>query len=262
MKVGQVIDHLHSIAPPQYQEDYDNSGLLVGNRDNHITGALVCLDVTEAILLEAQQLGANLIISHHPIIFSGIKRLTDSNYVERIVRKAIKSDINLFAIHTNLDNVYDNGVNTNIAKRLGLVDVQILRKKEINSPDLGAGIIGSLSDEIPELTFLEGLKKTMATQSIKHTALLGKNIKKVAVCGGSGRFLLEDAILQSADIFISSDFKYHEFFDADGKIIIADIGHFESEQFTTNMLHEILTKKFNTFASHYTKVNTNPVNYL
>ena len=261
MKVHEVIDYLHSLAPNEYQEEYDNSGLLVGSYSDFITGVLVSLDVTEAVLEEAQSLGCNLIISHHPIIFSGLKRLTGSTYVQRIVQKAIKSDMNLFAIHTNLDNVYTHGVNTNIAKLLGLTQVEILRPKANMTDRVGAGVVGHIT-ATSEREFLQLLKEKMQVSCIKHTDLRGQDISKVAICGGSGQFLLQDAIAQQADIYISSDFKYHEYFDADGQIIIADIGHYESEQFTTHMLCEILTEKFSNFAAHYSKVNTNPVHYL
>lgn len=265
MIVSDLVDFLHSVAPNNFQEEYDNSGLLVGNYDDVITSVLVSLDVTESVLEEAIELGTNVIVSHHPIIFSGLKRLTKSNYVQRIVQKAIKHDINLFAIHTNLDNVYHNGVNTFIANRLALINVDILKPKAdlmYNEAKIGAGIIGELKNPMEEKAFLAYLKEKMEVNCIKYTALQQKPISRVAVCGGSGRFLLNDAIKQNSDIFISSDFKYHEFFDADNQIVIADIGHFESEQFTIRMLHEILTNKFNNFASHYTKVNTNPVNYF
>jgi len=265
MKLQTLIDFLHGIAPNEYQEEYDNSGLLVGNADEEIKGVLISLDVTEAVVEEAIQLGCNTIVSHHPIIFSGLKRIVDSNYIQRIVKKAIKNDINLFAIHTNLDNVYNNGVNTHIASLLGLQDVTILKAKpsvHYLDKEVGSGVIGYLESELDELSFLKLLKERMETQSIKYTDLLGKNVKRVAICGGSGRFLLEDAKAQKADIFISSDFKYHEFFDADNQIVIADIGHFESEQFTIQMLYELLKENFNNFALHYTKINTNPVNYL
>jgi len=263
MKVQEVINYLHTIAPNNYQEDYDNSGLLVGNYEDEIKGALVSLDMTEGVLDEAINLGCNLVVSHHPIIFSGLKRLTGANYIQRVVQKAIKHDLNLFAIHTNLDNVYENGVNTNIGKIIGLQNMEILRPKEGlgDGEAIGSGIIGQVPRQA-EMDFLKGLKEKMSLNTIKSPALRSKNVEKVAVCGGSGRFLLNDAIRQGADVFISSDFKYHEYFDADSNTVIADIGHFESEQFTTKMLWEILTEKFSNFASHYTKVNTNPVNYL
>lgn len=261
MKLNEVISYLHGIAPNEYQEDYDNSGLLVGDPQSEVTGILVSLDVTEAVLEEAIHLGCNTIVSHHPIVFSGLKRFTGSTYVQRIVQKAIKNDLNLFAIHTNLDNVYEHGVNTNIAKILGLTDMEILQPKAGLEEQVGAGIIGQIKP-VSEMDFLAHLKDRMEVNCIKYTSLKGENISKVAICGGSGRFLLQAAIDQGADLFISSDFKYHEFFDADGQIVIADIGHFESEQFTTQMLWELLSGKFSNFATHYTKTNTNPVSYF
>ena len=265
MILETLIDYLHEIAPNHFQEDYDNSGLLIGQSKDEIKGVLISLDVTEKLIDEAISLGANVIVSHHPIIFSGLKRITGQNYVERIVQKAIKYDINLFAIHTNLDNIYSNGVNTHIAALLNIVNVEILKPKPglaHQGQSVGSGVIGELEKPMDEMGFLKHLKATMKTETIKYTQLLNKDIKKVAICGGSGRFLLEDAKSQNADIFISSDFKYHEFFDADNQIVIADIGHFESEQFTIQLLHEILSKNFNNFALHYTKISTNPVNYL
>ncbi len=263
MKVQEVINYLHTIAPNNYQEDYDNSGLLVGDYGAEVKGALVSLDMTEAVLDEAISKGCNLVVSHHPIIFSGLKRLTGANYIQRTVQKAIKNDLNLFAIHTNLDNVYEHGVNTNIGQIIGLKEMEILRPKAglAEGEAIGSGIIGQVKRQ-DEMEFLKDLKEKMNINCIKYTALRGKKVEKVAICGGSGRFLLNDAIRKGADVFISSDFKYHEYFDADSNIVVADIGHFESEQFTTKMLWEILTNKFSNFASHYTKVNTNPVNYL
>ena len=262
MQLHHIIDHLHSIAPLAYQESYDNSGLLVGDRSAEVKGILVSLDVTEAILDEALSLGCNVIVSHHPIIFSGLKRLTGDNYVQRIVQKAIKADLNLFAIHTNLDNVHAQGVNTHIADRLGLTGVRILRDKEgyDSAQQIGAGVIGSISSMTMQ-SFLGHVKASMGCSCIKHTALLDRLVSRVAVCGGSGRFLLHDAIAAEADVFISSDFKYHEYFDADGQIVIMDIGHYESEQYTTGLLQRILTQKFSNFAVHSAKVDTNPVSY-
>ena len=264
MKIRDVIDYLHGIAPNHLQESYDNSGLLVGNYSDDVKGILVSLDVTEEVLEEAKEQGANLIISHHPIIFSGLKRLVDDNYVQRIVKKAIQKDINLFAIHTNLDNVLNQGVNERIAQNLGLKNIDVLLPKAdaTEAYRIGSGLIGQLDNTFDEMEFLKFLKEKMKVNTVKYTQLIGRTVKSIALCGGSGRFLLNEAINQGADVFISSDFKYHEYFDADGKILIADIGHYESEQFTINLLHEILTNKFNTFATHYTKVITNPVNYL
>ncbi|NNE26396.1 MAG: Nif3-like dinuclear metal center hexameric protein, partial [Saprospiraceae bacterium] len=229
MKIRDIIDYLHAIAPNHLQEAYDNSGLLVGDYNDEVKSVLVSLDVTEAVLEESEALGANLIISHHPIIFGGIKRLVDANYVQRIVKQAIQKNINLFAIHTNLDNVLHQGVNERIAQNLGLKDIDVLLPKPDATEEyrVGAGLIGALDEAMDEMAFLNFLKEKMNVNTIKYTQLIGKSVKNIALCGGSGRFLLQEAISRNADVFISSDFKYHEFFDADGKIIIADIGHYE-----------------------------------
>lgn len=263
--IKEVYDHLHEVAPFQYQESYDNAGLIVGDQSAEVTGVITCLDSTEAVIDEAIQRGANLVVAHHPIVFRGLKRFTGRNYIEKTVVKAIKNDIAIIAIHTNLDNVIIHGVNERIAQQIGLQDITpLLVKKEIDQSNgaVGSGVIGELTEEEGELEFLSALKSRMNVQVVKHTALLGKPIKKVAVCGGVGGFLLIDAIRAGADVFVTSDYKYHEFFDANGKIIIADIGHYESEQFTINLLQEIISRKFSTFAAHCTNVVTNPVNYL
>jgi len=263
--IQDIYDHLQDIAPFEYQEGYDNAGLLVGDASAVCTGVLTCLDSTEAIVDEAIELGANLIVAHHPIVFRGLKRFTGSNYIERTIIKAIKNDIAIIAIHTNLDNVIRDGVNERIANQIGLVDIRPLAvKSEIDQLHgaVGSGVIGRLSDSQEALSFLHHLKDSMNASVVKHTVLTSQKIENVAVCGGSGGFLLNEAIVQNADIFITADYKYHEFFDANGLIIIADIGHYESEQFTIDLLQEIISRKFSTFAAHCTKVVTNPVNYL
>ncbi|MBK7869973.1 MAG: Nif3-like dinuclear metal center hexameric protein [Saprospiraceae bacterium] len=339
MKIKDLIAHLETIAPPAYQEDYDNAGLIVGNSDEDIKGVLCCLDSTEGIVDEAIEKGCNLIVAHHPIVFRGLKRITGKNYIERTVLKAIKNDIAIYAIHTNLDNVYYQGVNAKICEKLGLINtrilapkkvlrkisatvtpenlkiirnlllniglpelkaieqigynaegseevikleaavplglerkvLEILHKHDINaeiielsstSPSIGSGMIGELPQPMAESDFLKHLKEKMRTNCLRHTAFRDKDVYTVAVCGGSGGFLLPQAIGQGADIFVTADYKYHEFFDADGKIIIADIGHFESQQFTIELLYEIISKKFSNFALHCAEVNTNPVYYL
>ncbi len=267
MKIKDITQYLESIAPSIYQESYDNSGLIVGHPETEVTGVLICLDSVEDIVEEAKEKGCNLVIAHHPIVFKGLRTFTGRNYVERTVIKAIKNDIAVYAIHTNLDNVY-TGVNAKIAEKIGLVDTRILlpKKKFIHPndsiPKVGSGMIGELKEPMKEMDFLAYLKETMQVGCVKYTKLLGKDINTVAVCGGSGGFLLNPAKAAKADIFITADYKYHEFFDADGDIIIADIGHYESEQFTIDLLHEILTEKFTTFAVLKTNLNTNPVNYL
>jgi len=261
MKIREVLEYLESIAPLSLQEHYDNAGLLCGSREHTLTDVLVCLDSTEAVVDEAISKGCNLIIAHHPILFSGIKSLTGHSYIERTLIKAIKNDISIYAIHTNLDNVYEHGVNQKIAQKLGLEQTRILKPVEYDT-EIGAGIIGKMPESWKTMDFLHHLKKTMRVSSLKYTPILKENIQIVALCGGSGSFLLEDAIAQNADIFISSDYKYHQFFDSNSEIVIADIGHYESEFFTIELIKELLSKKFTKFAAHCTEVNTNPINYL
>ena len=261
--IKEVTAHLESIAPPSYQEGYDNAGLITGDESWEATNVLCCLDATEAVVDEAIQRGCNLVVAHHPIVFKGLKRLNGRNYVERTIIKAIKNDVAIFAIHTNLDNVLHRGVSARIGERLGLLNASILAPKaEVNDPAVGAGIIGELPQAMAESDFLLFLKKKMHTDCIRHTPLLGSPIKTVALCGGAGSFLLSVAIARKADVYITGDFKYHEFFDADGHLVVADIGHFESEQFTIDLLQEIISEKFTIFAPLKTSVNTNPVHYL
>lgn len=259
----EVYEYLDSIAPFELQESYDNAGLLVGNADDVVTGVMLCLDSTEAIVDEAIEKGCNLIIAHHPIIFSGLKRLVGDNYIERTIIKAIKNNIAIIAIHTNLDNVLTNGVNEMIANKLEMNSLSILAPKnqDVTEEVVGAGIVGKLSTSMKTEDFFDFLKDKMQLSVIKHTNICFDKIKKVAICGGSGGFLLGHAKAAGAQVFVTSDYKYHEFFDADNDIIIADIGHFESEQYTIELLYKLVKKKFSTFAAHYTQQSTNPVNY-
>lgn len=262
--IGQIISFLHQVAPPHLQEDYDNSGLIVGDVTAPVRGVLVSLDSTEEVVDEAIHLGCNLIVAHHPIVFRGLKRLNGASYIERTVIKAIKHDIAIFAIHTNLDKVYTSGVNTKIGEKLGLENMEILQATPgvfHNENPVGLGVTGYLKSRMEAADFLHYLKEKMELSVIRHTALCRPLIHKIAVCGGSGSFLLKDAIRNEADIYITADFKYHEFFDADGKIIIADIGHYESEKYTIELLYHLIIKNFSNFAAHYTKVNTNPIKY-
>ncbi len=364
MKLAEITNYLESIAPLHYQEDYDNAGLIVGHPNDEISSALVALDCTEQIVDEAIAKHCNLIITHHPIVFKGLKKFNGSNYVERVVLKAIKNNIALYAIHTNLDHVA-NGVNAQICNKLGLQDTKILSPKagllkklitfcptahadavrdglfaagagnisnysecsfntvgtgtfkggdganpyvgEIgqrheeaevkietifksyderkillalfeNHPyeevaydiypltntfdNVGAGMVGTLPQEMQSVDFLGLVKDKMHAKVIRHTAQVLQPIKKVAVCGGAGSFLLKQAIAAGADAFITSDFKYHEFFDAENKLMICDIGHYESEQFTSNLLIENIQEKFPNFAIRLTEHNTNPINYF
>ena len=260
-QVGDIIDSLEEIAPLHLQESYDNSGLIIGSREQEVTGALISLDCTEEILEEAMARGCNLIISHHPAVFYGVKTFTDANPTERIIRKAIKNDLIIYAIHTNLDNTLKNGVNERIAKKIGLNIDGILRPLAEN-PMLGAGLMGYFTAPMPENQFLQHVKKEMGATLIRHTRLTNRQIQKVAVIGGSGAFLLEEAIAAGADALITADFKYHNFFDVDDALLACDIGHYESEQYTIDLIQELISGKFATFAAHCTEINTNPVHYF
>lgn len=364
MKVKDITEYLETIAPRAYQESYDNSGLLTGEPSQEVTGALITLDCIEEVVEEAIAKKCNLIIAHHPIIFKGLKKITGSNYVERTILKAIRNNIAIYAIHTNLDNVH-TGVNRKIAEKLGLKNVKILAPKQdtltklatfipkahtdnvlqalyqagagqigdykncsfqtegtgtfmpvgeanphtgkLNkqesvredrvevifathlesrvigalktvhpyeevayyltrlanaNQEVGSGMVGELEQPQEPIEFLKRLKSSMNLTAIRHTRLLDQKVKKVAVCGGSGSFLLPHAIRSGADFFVTADFKYHEFFDAEGKITICDIGHYESEIFTKELLGEILNEKFPTFAVNFSTTDTNPVRYF
>lgn len=259
MLIEEITSYLEEVAPLALQESYDNAGLLTGSKAWEAKGAIVCLDSTEEVILEAIEKDCNMVIAHHPIIFNGLRHLTDLHYVERTIIRAIKHDVAIYAIHTNLDNVLKDGVNEKIAQRLSLDNIRVLAPKE--SLTVGGGVIGQLSQPMQPEEFFDFVKDKMQTACIRHTKVLEKPISKVAVCGGSGRFLLSDAIAQNADVFISADFKYHEFFDANDEITILDIGHYESEQFTIELIQDLLTRKFANFAAHCTQVVTNPINY-
>jgi len=365
MKISAIISAIERVAPSNYQENYDNSGLLVGSAQEEATGVLVCLDCIETVLEEAKTLGINLVVAHHPIIFGGLKRLTGRNYVERVVMKAIRYGIAIYAVHTNLDNVLQGGVNSKIAEKLGLLNTKILAPKsglmrklatfvptaaadavraalfaagaghignysscsfntqgvgtflgdassnphvgergqlhkeaeekievvfleqqqnaimqallsshpyeevafdmvklENSLASVGAGLVGNLAAPMAVADFLQLLKTNMGAACVKYTAPHKSNISRVAVCGGAGGFLLSQAVRQNADVFVTADYKYHEFFDADGKIIIADIGHYESEQFTIDLLCDLLKANFADLRVVPVSKSTNPVLYF
>lgn len=363
MIIKELVDFLNESIPPALQDDYDNAGLLTGNLSDELRGVLVSVDVTEAVIDEALSKNANFILSHHPLIFKGLKSLTGKDHVERSVIKAIQNNVAIFSAHTNLDNRY-NGVNFKIAEKLGLKNVRILQprknalvklaffvpheqanrvreavfeagagqigdydscsynlegkgsfrpgdeanpyvgeKGELHfeeetrvetifpsyktnavvkamieahpyeevaydlyplmneDKESGSGTIGTLKNPMNEKDFLKLLKEVFSTECIRHTQLLNKEIREVAICGGSGSFLLNDAIKSGANAFITADVKYHEFFNADEKLVLADIGHYESEKVTKEIFYELLTEKFHNFATHLSEINTNPINY-
>jgi dinuclear metal center YbgI/SA1388 family protein len=363
MNLRDITSFLEMLAPLAFQEDYDNSGLIVGQPDKELTGALISLDCTESVIDEAIHLGLNLIISHHPIVFKGLKRFNGRTYVERVVMKAIKHDIAIYAIHTNLDHV-STGVNKKICDKLGIKNPAVLKPREdslrklvtfcpenfaeelretlfkagaghignysecsynviglgtfkagegtkpfvgehgkqhheseirieiiypvnleqkilaaliekhpyeavaydlysINNshPQVGSGMIGNLESDYDELEFLTFVKEKLGAKVIRHTALRSKKVRRVAVCGGSGSFLLPNAISAGADVFISADFKYHEFFDAEDRLVLMDAGHFETEQFTSEGIVRKLSAQFPNIAVLLSETKTNPVLY-
>lgn len=363
-KIIDVISYLETIAPLSYQESYDNSGLLIGNKEDNVSGIIIALDCTEEVIQEAIEKGNNLIICHHPIIFSGLKKITGKTYVERTVIKAIKNDIAIYAIHTNLDNII-SGVNFQFAKQLGLKNIAILNAKEntlnklvsfvpndqkeqvlealyeagagnignysscsfstegigsfkpnenanpkigsmgtiekVNesrievlvpqhlihsiilalkkshpyekvayyvsqventNQEIGAGLIGEFEEELTGNDFLMHLKRVMKLDVIKYTNGFEGIIKRIAICGGSGSFLLKAAKSSNVDAYVSADFKYHEYFDAENKLMICDIGHYESEVATKDLLYDILSKKFSSFALNLSEIDTNPISYF
>jgi dinuclear metal center YbgI/SA1388 family protein len=265
MRLKNLIDFLQQVAPSELQEPYDNAGLITGHPDMEISGVLVCLDAIEAVVDEAISLGCNVIVAHHPILFRPLKRLNGYDYVERTLLKAIRHDIAMFAIHTNLDNVYLSGVNGKIAEKMGLENTRILAPKQNQWHDghpVGAGLIGTMPEPMDVSVFFGLLKEKMELNVIRHTTLCKAKIHRVAVCGGAGSFLLPMAMREGADIFVTADYKYHEFFDADNQIIIADIGHYESEKYTIELLYSLIMNNFSTFAAHCTKIVTNPVKYV
>lgn len=364
MKIRDVIQCIEEFAPLHYQENFDNAGLIVGNADNETNGAILCVDITEEVLDEAISKKVNFIISHHPIIFSGLKKIVGRNSVERIVAKAIKNDIALYAAHTNMDNIM-GGVNSKICEKLGLVDCKILApmknemakiavyvpdayakkirnamfdagagnvgaysncsynisgegtfkgnenskpfvgEKEklhtesetkiemivpknnlkkvvaaiknnhpyeevaydvydlLNTCDFaGSGMVGNLPEAMTYDEFYSMLKDVFSLKVIRTTKAISEKVSRVAVCGGAGSFLLGDAIANQADIFVSADFKYHDFFNADGKITVADIGHFESEHIVIEIFCDIIRKKISNFATQITENITNPIIYI
>lgn len=263
MKIKEIISALEMFAPLPLQDGFDNAGLQVGLTDAEATGALLCLDVTEAVVEEAVALGLNLIISHHPLMFRGYKSITGKDYTERCIMTAIKNEIVIYSMHTNLDNA-PNGVNFKIAEKIGLKNVKVLNPKEYMSQGewSGAGVVGELEEPQTELEFLKMVKKTFEVGCVKYSKLTGRLISKVALCGGAGAFLLPDAVKEHADVFITGEVKYHDYFYYDNDILVAEIGHYESEQYTKEIFKDILEKNFPGLEVQMTRVNTNPVKYL
>lgn len=260
MTIQHICALLETWAAPAAAESYDNVGLLVGFPQQEVTGILINLDVTEDLIAEAKALNVNLIVTHHPIWFMPRKRLNGEDYVSRIIMSAIKNDIALYAIHTNLDNVR-TGVNRKMAEKIGLENLSFLQEKKSPIPELGAGMIGTLPKPMEKAAFLRRIKDTFHCGGIRYADAPLDAIQKVAICGGAGSSLVSQAILQGADAFVTADITYHKFFDNENKLLFLDIGHYESEQFTSELIYNYISEKMPNFALHLSKVNTNPVKY-
>ena len=261
MTVKDILNCITEVAPLQWQESYDNAGLQVGDLDAETHKALICLDITEEVVEEAIAKNFDLIISHHPLIFRGLKHLTPQTYIERAVMKAIKHDISMISMHTNLDNSY-LGVSRVLAERLGLKNLHLLQPSDAEPELCGAGMMGEFEIQMEEVNFLGLVADTIGSPCLRHSVLTGRKIQKVALCGGSGTPFMPDALRQKADAYLTADIKYHDFFVPEGNILLVDGGHFETEQFTKELLCELIRKKFPTFAAEIAETRTNAVYYF
>ena len=261
MTVKDIMACITEIAPLQWQEHYDNAGIQVGDPDAEVHKALICLDITEEIVDEAIDRQCDLIISHHPLIFHGLKHITPATYIERAITKALKRDIAMVSMHTNLDNSY-LGVSRVLAEKLGLNNLQLLQPSESDPEVCGAGMVGEFAAPMDEPDFLRLVADSIGSPCLRHSALTGRSIKRVALCGGSGTPFMPDALRQKADAYLTADIKYHDFFVPEGKILLVDGGHFETEQFTKQLIKELIQKKIPTFAAEIAATNTNAVHYF
>ncbi len=262
MLIKNIIDYLDSQTHPEYQEDYDNSGFLLGDPAQPCTGALIALDLTDAVVDEAIERGVNLIVTHHPFIFSGVKHITPLNATGRLIFKLIKNGMAVYAAHTNLDNLAD-GVNGVLAQVLGLTDCHILRPLQgQDSPLVGAGLVGQLPYPLPAEAFLQQVKLSLGLPLLRLSDITQQVVSSVAICGGAGSFLIDDAIAAGAAAFLTGDLKYHDFQRAQGRITLVDIGHFESEQFSKQLIYSIISKKFSNFACFISQRGRSFVNYI
>ena len=261
MLVKDVLNCITEVAPLQWQESYDNAGLQVGDLNAEACKALICLDITEEIVDEAVAKGYNVIVSHHPLIFKGLKHLTPQTYIERAVTKAIKHDIAMMSMHTNLDNSY-LGVSRVLADKLGLINLHLLQPSEAEPEFCGAGMIGELVKPVEETEFLGFVATAIGSPCLRHSALTGRKIRKVALCGGSGSPFMPEALRQEVDAYLTADIKYHDFFIPEGRLLLIDGGHFETEQFTKELICELIRKKFPTFAAEIAETRTNAVHYF
>ena len=268
VKIKEVIDALERFAPLPLQASYDNAGLQVGLTEAEVSGALLCLDVTEKVVDEAIQHGCNMIVAHHPLIFRKLSQVSDTDYVQRTVIKAIKNDIVIVAMHTNLDSA-ENGVNFKIAEKLGLKNARFFgQSKHVVSPQTGDmvtggdGVIGEFDKPLAADDLVILLKKKFDVECVQANELLRREIRSVAVCGGSGSFLLPDAIAAGADAFVTGEMGYHEFFGHEQEIQLCVIGHYQSEQYTTEVLRDVIERDCTGVKCCISEINTNPIIYF
>ena len=260
MKLTEIINVLENWAPKEHAEDFDNVGLIIGDFESKINKAIITLDTTDEVIDEAIRNECNLIITFHPLIFEPLKAINTQGRVQKLIIKAINNNINIYAIHTNLDN-NPTGVNYQICKKLKLENLNFLIPNELIE-GIGMGMFGDLKKSYDEKSFIDYIKSNMKLSFIRHSKFLNKSVKSIAVLGGSGSFGIEKALEKKTDCFITSDLKYHDFFKANNQILLIDIGHYESEKFTKELIFNYLKKKIPKFACIIAKTNTNPVNYF
>ena len=261
MKIQDVLSALERFAPLPLQESWDNAGLQVGLTEAEVSGALLYLDVTESVVDEALERGCNLIVSHHPLLFRGLKTISDLTDVQRIVRKVIKHDVAVVSMHTNLDNA-EGGVNFKMAEKLRLQDVQFMAPKTVDGVTCGSGVMGQLEKPLAARDFVQQVKTAFGVECAMTNELLERPIARVALCGGAGDFLLDDAVKAGADAFITGEMHYHQYFGYEQQIQICVIGHYQSEQYTTEVFRDILEKACPGVRTVIAETNTNPIKYL
>jgi dinuclear metal center YbgI/SA1388 family protein len=261
VKIRQVLDALEQFAPLPLQESWDNAGLQLGLTEAEVSGALLCLDVNEQIIDEAIRRGCNLVVSHHPLLFRGLKQISGADYVQRCVIKALKNDIVVVSLHTNMDNA-QGGVNWKIAERLGLQNGQFFAQKTVDGIEAGSGVVGEFPSAMPARAFVELVKKQFGVQCAMCNELLERPVRKVALCGGAGDFLLPDAVALGADAFITGEMHYHQYFGYEQRIQICVIGHYQSEQYTTEIFRDIIQKECPGVTTCIAETSTNPIVYL
>ncbi len=257
MILKDIITIIEKTAPLNLQDGFDNSGLQVGQPSQDVSSVLVCLDVTEEILEQAVHGGYDLVLSHHPLLFHPLKSISDANYQQRCVRTAVSNGIAIYSAHTSLDNA-PGGVNHRIADIIGIRNLEWLSPKD--GLDAGSGVIGELETPTQDKDFLNLLKSRFRVTALRHSRPDGRTIKRVAICGGAGAFLLPDAINKGADCFVCGEFHYHDYFE-NGQVLLAELGHWQSEQFTCELLRNILAKEAPALRTDVTDIITNPIEY-